>query len=104
MLTSLCRFGQTVLQDCEYCTTYDEFALYALPGPLLQYIREVAFLGLLTINGSHRERWRTYVVAGIVGAAVMEGYTILTYAIRVPKTGLGVFMVRSLPTVLHICP
>ncbi|KAH8101782.1 hypothetical protein BXZ70DRAFT_891280 [Cristinia sonorae] len=107
-------FGQSAMQDCEYCTSYDEFALYALPGPLLEYIRETAFLGLLTITGSHRERWRTYAIAGLVCAAVMEGYTTAVQPIKIPRNGLGVFMLHDnlwlcrqilflvLPLIIHI--
>ncbi|THH30570.1 hypothetical protein EUX98_g3622 [Antrodiella citrinella] len=108
------RFGQSVLQDCEYCTTYDEFALYALPGPLLEYVRETAFIALVTIRGSHRERWRTYASAGVVCVAALEGYMVASHAVRVPKDGLGVFMLHDnlwlcrhllfllLPVVIHV--
>ncbi|TCD62691.1 hypothetical protein EIP91_006550 [Steccherinum ochraceum] len=89
------RFGQSVLQDCEYCTSYDEFALYALPGPLLEYIRETAVIGLITIRGSHRERWRTYAVVAVVCAAIMEGYTTAVQHVRIPKDGLNVFMLHD---------
>ena len=104
VLTFAClyRFGQSVLQDCEHCTVYDDFAFYALPGPLMEYIREIALLGVLTITGSHRERWRTYAVAGMVCAAVLEGYTTIVQPVRIPRDGQGVFMVRQLGP-FHIC-
>ncbi|KAL0958017.1 hypothetical protein HGRIS_000192 [Hohenbuehelia grisea] len=112
------RFGQRVLQTCEYCQTYDEYALYALPGPLLAYIQEAALIGLVTIRGTHRERWRTLGVGAVVAAAVLEGWYISTVPIRIPRKGekTGVvmwhdvlFLFRQvlfllLPVLLHILP
>ena len=89
------RFGQSVLQDCEYCHAYDEYALYALPRPLLEYIRETAVVGILTISGSYKERWRTLAIGAIVCAAVAEGYWVSTVRIQIPKDGMGVVMVRD---------
>jgi len=40
------RFGHHVLTTCSYCQSFDDFALYAFPGPLLEYIREIAFVGV----------------------------------------------------------
>ncbi len=85
-----------MLQDCEYCTKSDEYAIYAFPGPLLQYIREALVVGLLTINGSFRDKWRTYSLAAIVCAAIVEGYWTMTAEIKIPRDGLGTLMVRSL--------
>lgn len=86
------RFGQDVLQDCEHCRTFDEFALFALPGALLEYIREAAVLGLLTVHQSGRTRWRTYVLGALVCAAILEGYQIITATVKIPENGMGVFM------------
>ena len=97
------RFGQSVLQDCEYCHTYDEYALYALPRPLLEYVRETAVVGLLTINGSFKERWRTAAIGVIVCAAVAEGYWVSSVEVKIPKGGMGVVMVRPTYVVeLHV--
>lgn len=85
-----------VLQDCEYCHTYDEYALYALPRPLLEYIRETAVVGFLTINGSYKERWRMYAIGAIVCAAVSEGYWVSTVQVKIPRNGMGVVMVSAL--------
>ncbi|CAL1708605.1 unnamed protein product [Somion occarium] len=116
MRTLYVRFGQTVLQDCEHCTTFDEYSLYALPWPLLEYIREAAVIGLLTIQGSGRERWRTYGVAAVVIAAILEGYWVASATIQVPRNGLGVYMLHDnlwllrqllflvLPIVIHLLP
>lgn len=99
----LFRFGQDVLQDCEHCKTFDEYAVNALPGPLLQYIREGALIGFLTITGSFREKWRTYAMAAIVGAAVLEGYWTITAEIKIPKDGMGTLMVRPPLPVPALC-
>jgi hypothetical protein len=40
------RFGHNVVATCAYCQSFDDFALYALPRPLLAYIREMAFIGV----------------------------------------------------------
>jgi hypothetical protein len=39
-------FGHEALATCEYCHSFGDFALYAFPGPLLEYIREIAFVGV----------------------------------------------------------
>lgn len=89
------RFGQVVLQDCEYCHTYYEYALYSLPRPLLGYIRETAIVGFLTILGSRKERWRTYAIGAIACAAVGEEYWVSTVQIKIPSDGMNVVMVRK---------
>ena len=91
--TFRCRFGQTVIQDCEHCTTFDEYAIFAAPRMALGYIRECAVAGLMTIRGSGHERWRTYAVGVIVGAFILEGYWLATTPIRIPHDGKNVFMV-----------
>lgn len=95
-LTTPHRFGQIVIQTCEYCHTYDEYALYALPWPLLSYIRETAIVGLVTIKGigPRSERLRTLGVGALVCAAVAEGYWTSTVSITVPKGNKSVLMVR----------
>lgn len=45
-----CRFGHNVLTTCSYCHSYGDFALYAFPGPLLEYVREIAFVGVRPIH------------------------------------------------------
>jgi hypothetical protein len=40
------RFGHNVIATCTYCQSFDDFALYALPRPLLAYAREMAFIGV----------------------------------------------------------
>ncbi|KAK7684958.1 hypothetical protein QCA50_011793 [Cerrena zonata] len=116
MCTLYVRFGQTVLQDCEHCSTFDEYALYALPWTVLGYIREAATIGALTIQGSGRERWRTYGVAAIVVTAVVEGYWVATATVRIPRDGLNVYMLHDnlwffrhlifllVPVAIHLLP
>ena len=49
--------------------------------------------GLMTIRGSGHERWRTYAVGVVVGAFILEGYTLTTTPLRIPRNGMNVFMV-----------
>ncbi|KAH9917319.1 uncharacterized protein B0H18DRAFT_1034905 [Fomitopsis serialis] len=107
MRTLYVRFGQAVLQECEHCKTFDDYALFALPRALAEYVCEVAVVGLLTIHRTGRERWRTYIVGALICAAVTETYWIITATVDVPPNGLDVFMVRpitlplTLPTHQH---
>jgi len=39
-----------VLTTCEHCKSTVDFALYALPTPLLEYIREIAFAGVSYVS------------------------------------------------------
>ncbi|KAI0790462.1 hypothetical protein C8Q75DRAFT_717009 [Abortiporus biennis] len=114
--TYFIRFGQQAVQDCEYCKTYDEYAFFVLPGILLQYIREAAMIGFITIQGSYRERWRMYAVAILVCVAFFEGYFIATAQIKIPPNGLNVAMLHDtiwtlrqivfllLPIIVHFLP
>ncbi|KAI8971262.1 hypothetical protein BD414DRAFT_426335 [Trametes punicea] len=92
MRTLYVRFGQTVIQDCEYCTTFDEYLIFSAPRIALGYVKAAAVAGLVTIRGSGHERWRTYAVALIVAAFIVEGYWIATTPIGIPRDGLNVFM------------
>ncbi|KAF9494814.1 hypothetical protein BDN71DRAFT_1448390 [Pleurotus eryngii] len=85
--TLFVRFGQHVLQTCEYCTTYDEFAIYAILEPLRSYVYEAAVVGAVTISGTQRERLRTVGLGVLVAAALAEGYWISTVPIKVPRRG-----------------
>ncbi|OJT08297.1 hypothetical protein TRAPUB_836 [Trametes pubescens] len=116
MRTLYVRFGQTVIQDCEYCTTFDEYLIFAAPRLALGYIKEAALAGLITIQGSGRERWRTYAVALLVAGFIVEGYWVATTPIGIPRDGRNVTMwhdnlwiIRHLfflafPILLHILP
>ncbi|KAI9061624.1 hypothetical protein FKP32DRAFT_1575796 [Trametes sanguinea] len=86
------RFGQTVIQDCEYCSTFDEYLIFAIPRIALGYVKTAAVVGLVTIKGSGHERMRTWSVSLIVAAFIMEGYWIATTPIGIPRDGQNVFM------------
>lgn len=77
------RFGHDVLSSCHYCRSYDDFALYALPRPVLEYIREATVLGLVTIRGSNHERWRLYGILVLVAFLIGEVYYSSTVRISV---------------------
>lgn len=100
---NLChRFGHTAIQDCEYCHSSDDFALFALPAALLSYIREAAVVGIVTIKGTRRERLRTMGLGLLVGAAVVEGYWVSTAHITVPEHEGPVTMVGSFAKIVTI--
>lgn len=40
------RFGHQVITSCSYCQSSDDYALYAIPAPFLEYTREIAFVGV----------------------------------------------------------
>lgn len=110
------RFGQALIQDCEYCRTFDEFALHALPRPLLQYARTAALVGLLTANGSYRARWRSWGIWALILAAGTEVYWIATVPIKITAKGdevvywhdlcwtLRHLFFLLLPAVIHFAP
>ncbi|KAF9457939.1 hypothetical protein BDZ94DRAFT_1227195 [Collybia nuda] len=79
------RFGHNVLTMCTYCQSFNDFALYALPRPLLSYIREIAFIGLITLPSTLAAPLRKPAVAGLVLLALSEIYTLATVAITIPK-------------------
>ncbi|KAI0777343.1 hypothetical protein BD413DRAFT_609721 [Trametes elegans] len=110
------RFGQMVLQDCEYCTTFDEYLIFAAPRIAHGYVAAAAVAGLVTVRGSGHERWRTYAVALLAAAFFLEGYWIATTPIGIPRDGLNVFMWHDnlwlarhllfllLPVLIHALP
>ncbi|KAI0824892.1 hypothetical protein BC628DRAFT_1321501 [Trametes gibbosa] len=116
MRTLYVRFGQTVIQDCEYCTTFDEYLIFAAPHMALGYITEAVVVGLITIRGSGHERLRSYAVAALGAAFIIEGYWVATTPIGIPRDGLNVFMWHDnlwmgrhllflvLPIVIHLLP
>lgn len=93
--TSVSRFGQTVIQDCTHCKTTDQYALFALPGPALQYILEAVLVALLTVERNGRTRWRTIGIVAVGAAALGEAYLALTVKISLPRNGRRVIMVRT---------
>lgn len=61
--------------------TYYDYVLYALPRPLLEYLREAAVVGLVTIRGSVRERWRIWGLGAIGLSAALEAYLVMTWKV-----------------------
>ncbi|KAJ7249468.1 hypothetical protein C8J57DRAFT_1136754, partial [Mycena rebaudengoi] len=110
------RFGHSVVSNCDYCLSFEEFAMFALPRTLISYIWECAVTGLVTISGSGRERYRTLAVAAVAGAFCFEAYWISTVAIKIPKGDEKVFMWHDrlylarqllflvLPPLVHMLP
>jgi hypothetical protein len=91
------RYGHNVLHDCTYCSTTSDFALFALPYPLLQYLRTAALVGLLTLKIAHKQRWRIPAIGVLAAAAAGEAWWISTVTITVNKDYNGV-MVRPCPS------
>ena len=92
---TLRRFGQAVIQDCPHCKTPDDYALYAFPAPLIEYVREATLIGLLTSSFTGRGRWRKYAL-GCLGAAGMgEAWFTLSAPVTVSGHGKDDFMVRA---------
>ncbi|KAF8067757.1 hypothetical protein FPV67DRAFT_1415762 [Lyophyllum atratum] len=75
------RFGHNVLATCTYCHSFEDFAVYALPRAVMSYIREVAFVGLITT------RRRKIAVTALFLMALLEFYTLATVEIKIPLRG-----------------
>ena len=85
------------MQDCDYCRRWDQYAMFAAPRPLLQYIREAIVLGLLTTTDSHHADWRSTAI-GMLGTAVFfEGSQLITVHIVIPPNGKVTFVRISRP-------
>ncbi|KAJ7484369.1 hypothetical protein FB451DRAFT_969572, partial [Mycena latifolia] len=111
------RFGHSVVSTCDYCLSFDDFGMFALPRALLSYIWATAVIGLVTISNSGHERYRTLAVAIVAGAFCLEAYYISTVTIQIPPNDEeSVFMWHDnlyllrrlffllLPPVVHILP
>jgi hypothetical protein len=70
--------------------------MFALPGPLLQYVREAAVIGVVTLRDSHRGHWRGVGILLLIAACLVEALYILQAQIIIPRDGKGTFFVRSL--------
>lgn len=102
------RFGHDVVASCDYCRTYTDYALLALPRPLLSYIREMAFMGVrlsafsirssqayqlswkqaMTLPHSPKGHLRSLSLATLMLAAGAEAYWTLAIPIVMPNPGL----------------
>ncbi|KAM6492529.1 hypothetical protein JOM56_012253 [Amanita muscaria] len=81
------RFGHNVVLTCDHCQTTGDYALYALPRPALAYIREMALVGLVTLEKLNRSHLRSVGVGVLVAAFVAEAYFLGTAPIAVPPPG-----------------
>ncbi|KIK70226.1 hypothetical protein GYMLUDRAFT_34716 [Collybiopsis luxurians FD-317 M1] len=79
------RFGHETIASCEYCSSWSDFALYALPGAVWEYSREVMMMGALTLRGTRHAEHRTLGVGALCAAAMFEAYVTLTTEINMPK-------------------
>lgn len=55
------RFGHEAVTRCDYCHSFGDFGLFAVPRIALEYVRTLWVLGLMTLPGSGKRSWR-YVV------------------------------------------
>ncbi|PFH47722.1 hypothetical protein AMATHDRAFT_67122 [Amanita thiersii Skay4041] len=78
------RYGHNILLTCTHCQSLQDFSLYALPRPLLSYIREITLVGLLTLDALNRAHLRTFGVGVLVAAFVTESYWLATVPIHIP--------------------
>ncbi|KAJ7201599.1 hypothetical protein GGX14DRAFT_655469 [Mycena pura] len=110
------RYGHQVVSTCDYCRSFNEFGMFALPQALLSYIWAATVIGIITVNYSGRERYRTLAVAAVAGAFCLEAYYIATAPIEIPKDDRKVFMWHDnflllrrllfllLPLLVHMLP
>ena len=94
------RFGHNVFLSCEHCQTFEDYALYAFPRPALAYLREIAFVGLLTLEKLNRSHLRPLGVGILVAAFVTETYLLATAPISIPSASTSIrvedtYMVRA---------
>ncbi|KAF9788143.1 hypothetical protein BJ322DRAFT_609118 [Thelephora terrestris] len=83
--TYFVRFGQNTVQECEWCTTFTEYAVYTIAPIFLSYILEAALLGLVTIRGSNREMWRSTTIGVLILACSVDAYWMLTVRVTVDQ-------------------
>ncbi|TFK28543.1 hypothetical protein FA15DRAFT_665247 [Coprinopsis marcescibilis] len=80
------QFGHDVVAGCDYCQSFWDFALLALPRPLLSYVREIAFIGALTLPGTPRSHLRALGLGILMLSALAEAYFTLTTPIALSPT------------------
>ncbi|KAF9527441.1 hypothetical protein CPB83DRAFT_396307 [Crepidotus variabilis] len=81
------RLGHNVLTSCIHCQSSNDFAIYALPIGLLQYIYEIAFIGLLTTPPLQTAYLRPLSLGALLTALLTELYWTLTAQVRIPAFG-----------------
>ncbi|EKM76498.1 hypothetical protein AGABI1DRAFT_78621 [Agaricus bisporus var. burnettii JB137-S8] len=88
------RFGHNAIAQCEWCSSFEDFALYSLPAVLLGYLREAGVIGMLTLNSSERGYLRPLGIGSLVIACLTELYWIVTSPISV-DTDLPTWMLHD---------
>ncbi|KAF9266211.1 hypothetical protein L218DRAFT_922737 [Marasmius fiardii PR-910] len=81
------KFGHEALSTCQFCSTYFDFALYAFTGVFLEYLRESAVIGLVTIKSTSLERYRSIAIGVLIASAAGEAYWLTTVGIAIPREG-----------------
>ncbi|KAF8325786.1 uncharacterized protein EI90DRAFT_3128323 [Cantharellus anzutake] len=76
------RFGHDTVEHCDYCHTFADFALFAFPSAAMTYVQTIALVGLMTVKGSGKRRWRSWGVGILVTAAVVEAWILTTVDIQ----------------------
>lgn len=74
------------------------YALFALPVPLLDYVREAALVGLLASG-----MVRAWALALLAGGAAAEAWYSLNGRVEVGRDGMGTFMVCLSLSLLRPC-
>ena len=106
MTLFLYSFGHDVLTSCSYCRSFNDYALYALPSALLEYVREIGFIGVclhslyllfldsnrfvfqaLTLPTSPREHLRPLGLGTLIAFLMVEVYNTLTIQFAIPPPG-----------------
>ncbi|KAJ2936624.1 hypothetical protein H1R20_g469, partial [Candolleomyces eurysporus] len=72
------RLGHDAVAGCNWCHRLKEYLLFAFIGPLLVYILEIAFIGLLTLPNSSKHHLRSYAIGTLILSMLFEFYTALT--------------------------
>jgi hypothetical protein len=100
-------FGHEVLTACSYCQSFNDYALYALPSAMLEYIREIGFIGVcllfstpmflssnifclfqaLTLPTSPKAHLRPLGLGTLIALLMVEAYNTLTIQFVIPPIG-----------------
>lgn len=83
-----------MVQECEHCHSFLDYALFAIPRPLLEYVRSAAVVGFVTMRETGREWARRWALCALVLAAAVEAYMLATVEVSIPREAKSAFMVR----------
>ncbi|KAL0573301.1 hypothetical protein V5O48_008664 [Marasmius crinis-equi] len=84
------KFGHETITNCDFCSTFFDYALYTATGVGLEYLREAAIIGLVTIKSTSLERYRSLAIGILVAAAAGEAYWLSSVVIPIPRDGRDV--------------